>query len=78
MLYGVPQLITSNNFWAGWDRSNDEHREARGWLEANMFYQVWNEPCWEETEAEDARGGAPAAVSQSAGDEFVDEALPRH
>ena len=67
LLYGVPQLITSNNFWAGWDRTNDEHREARGWLEANMFYQVWNEPCWEETEAEGARGGDSAAVSESAG-----------
>ena len=59
LLYGVPQIITSNNFWAGWDRNNDEHREAGGWLGANMFYQVWNEPCWEESEEEDAEPTLP-------------------
>ena len=79
LLYGVPQMITSNNFWAGWERSNSEHREARGWLEANMCYQIWNEPCWETSvaEAEPAGEGGSAVVAQHAGGVFEGGAAAR-
>ena len=46
LLYGVPQIITSNHFWKGWQADDPEHREARQWLEANMCYVQWNESCY--------------------------------
>ena len=48
LLYGAPQIITSNHFWSAWNEEDPDHREARDWLEANMHYVVWNAPTWEE------------------------------
>ena len=47
LLYGVPQIITTNNFWKGWSSLDTDHVEAKEWLQANMHFVQWNEPTWE-------------------------------
>ena len=46
LVYGVPQIIASNDFWSGYNPEDKKHREARGWIDANMIYVTWNEKCF--------------------------------
>ena len=48
LVYGVPMVITSNDFWKGCPAAG----EVKDWLTANIFYVHWDTPVYEEKPGE--------------------------
>jgi hypothetical protein len=48
LVYGVPMVITSNDFWKGCPAAG----EVKDWLTANIFYVHWDTPVYEDKPGE--------------------------